>query len=198
MAATFDVESVERFVEKKDVGFLGECPGDVGALLLAAGKLVDLAIGNVAKIHGGNGILGFIPVDFPEAFEVSEVGETPHRDDVSNPDGEMTLMLVDLRKVSDFASSFGNRILTPVDDTGLLLEKTGQESNEGAFSCAVWSQKGEALTAVGREFDLAEGFLHSVAIAYSCQVELMVLVAHGYSSQVKVSSSVAFPRPQRV
>jgi hypothetical protein len=36
VAATFDIESVERFIEKKDVGLLGQGPGDESPLLLAA------------------------------------------------------------------------------------------------------------------------------------------------------------------
>ena len=101
MATAFDVETVEGFVEKKDVSFLRQSTGDKGALLLAAGKLVDLAVCNVAKIHRGDGLLGFFLIDFFEPAEVADVGETSHCDDIADPNGKVALMAIDLGKVGD-------------------------------------------------------------------------------------------------
>ena len=128
MTATLDVESVEGFVEKKDMGLLGKGASDIGALLLSAGELIDLAIGNVTEIHGGNGFFGFLAIDFPEAFEVSKMGVASHRDDVADSNGKVPLVLIDLGKVCDLASGFCDGGFTPVDDAALLFQKSGEGS----------------------------------------------------------------------
>ena len=96
MAAAFDVESIERLVEEEDVGLLGKGAGDEGSLLLAAGELVDLPVGNIAEIHGGDGLLGFFLIDFFKTLEVSDVGKASHCDDIAHPDGELALVMVGL------------------------------------------------------------------------------------------------------
>ena len=104
MAAAFDVEAVERFVEEKDVSFLSERAGDVSSLLLAAGELVDLAIGNVFQLHRGERGFALLLVDFAKAFEMTQMRKASHLDDVAYPEREVLLMLIDLWKVSDFAA----------------------------------------------------------------------------------------------
>ena len=64
MASTFDIETIERFVKEKDVSFLGESTGDVSSLLLAAGELVDLAIGNVLQLQRGERGLALLGICF--------------------------------------------------------------------------------------------------------------------------------------
>ena len=162
VAAAFDIESVERFIEKKDVGFLSEGAGDVSALLLPAGELVDLSFGNVAEFHGGDGFFGLFSIDFSEAFEVAEVGEATHRDDVADTEREVALVLIDLREVGDFAASVGDVFIAPVDVAGLVFQESGEKTNEGAFSSAIWAEKGQALSAFDREINLAESKLSSV------------------------------------
>ena len=90
------------------MGFLGEGPRDVSALLLATGELVDLPVGDILQFHGGNGFVCFLLVDFSEASEVAEVREASHRDDIANADGEVPLVLIDLGKVSDFTPGFSD------------------------------------------------------------------------------------------
>lgn len=200
VAAAFDVETVKGFIEKKDVGLLGEGAGDVSSLLLAAGELVDLAVGDVAEVHDGDGFFGLFAVNLSEAFKVAEVWEAAHRDDVADSDREVALVLIHLGEVGDFASRFGDRVFTPVDDAGLLFEQSGEEPNEGAFSGTVWAEEGETLAAVDGEVNFTEGGLGSVTEPDAGEVELMMLVsvAHGCFSQVKVTSSVTSPKPQRV
>lgn len=149
VAAAFDIEAIEGFIEEEDVGFLGEGAGDEGALLLAAGELVDLAMGDVTEIHGGDGFCGLGPIDFPEALEMAEVWEATHCYDIAHPDWEVALVAIDLGKVSNFTACFREGIFTPLDGAGLLFEESGEESDEGAFAGAVWAQEGEALAAVG-------------------------------------------------
>ena len=149
MAPALDIESVEGFIEKEDVGFLGEGPGDESPLLLTAGELVDLAIGNVAEIHGGDGFFGFGVINFTKALEVAEVGEATHCNDVAHADREVALVTIDLGKVGDFTARLGNGIFTPLDGPGLLFEKPGEEPDEGAFPGTIWSEEGKALAAVG-------------------------------------------------
>jgi hypothetical protein len=149
VAAAFDIESVEGFIEKEDVGFLGEGPGDEGSLLLTAGELVDLAVGNVTEIHGGDGFFGFGAINFTEALEMSEVREATHCYDVAHPDREVALMAIDLGKVSDFTTCLRDGIFTPLNGAGLLFEEPGEESDEGAFSGAIWAEESKTLPAVG-------------------------------------------------
>lgn len=68
MAAAFDIESVEGFIEQENVSFLGEGAGDVSALLLSAGELVDLAVSDVAEVHGGDRFLGLFQIHFSETL----------------------------------------------------------------------------------------------------------------------------------
>lgn len=198
VAPALDVEAVERFVEQKDMGLLGEGPGNEGALLLAAGELVNLPVGNVAQLHRGNRFLGFFTVELTETAKVPEVGEAPHRHDIADPDRKMTLVLIDLGKVGDFAAGFRNGTFPPAEGAGLGCQESGQEPDEGAFACTIGTQKGEALAAMDRKGDVAKGFLASIRETDVGKRELVVGVIHFISSQVKVISLVTSENPQRV
>lgn len=198
MTTAFDIESVEGFIEKKDMSFLGEGPGDEGALLLAAGELIDLAMGDVAEVHGRDGFFGFFAIYFVEAFKMAEMGEASHCHDIADPNREMALMAIDLGEVGDFASCFRDGIFPPLDGSGLLREKPGEKSDEGAFARSVWTEEGKALTAVSREDNIAQSHLGAVVIADSGEIELVVFVLHGSGSQVNSTSSVTSISPQRV
>src|SRR5688500_1503513 len=50
-----DVEEGRRLVEQQHVGLLGQRHGDPDALALAAGQLVDRAVGDVERVGGGEG-----------------------------------------------------------------------------------------------------------------------------------------------
>lgn len=115
VASAFDIESVEGFVEEENVGLLGKGAGDVSALLLATGELVDLPVGNVVKIHRGDGLFGFLAVDFIEATEVSDVGEASHGDDVAHANREVPLVAIDLGKIGDFTAESYERLFAPVE-----------------------------------------------------------------------------------
>lgn len=198
MAAAFDIESVKRFVEKKNVGFLREGAGDESTLLLSAGKLIDLAVGNVAELHRCDGLLGFFAVDFFEATEMTDVWKATHRDNITNANGKVALMVIDLRKVSDFLAEGGERLLPPVELSFLRREKTSEQSDEGAFARAVGTEEGEALTTMSGEGDVAESFFGAVAEADIFQIELVMFVAHFSTSHWQVNVSVASTVPQRV
>lgn len=111
--------------------------GDEGSLLLASRKLVDLPVGEISKVHCGDGFFGLQLIDFSKALEVSEVREAPHRNDVPDPDGEVALVAVNLRKVGDFSSGVRDGLLPPLNGAGLLFEKPGEEFDKSAFSGAV-------------------------------------------------------------
>ncbi len=151
MAAAFDVESIERLVEEEDVGFLGKGAGDEGSLLLAAGELVDLPVGNIAEIHGGDGLLGFFLIDFLKTLEVSDVGEASHCDDIAHPDGEVALVMVGLGKVGYLFSEGCEWLLAPVECSVLRIEESGEEADERGFACAIGAKESEPLAAVGGE-----------------------------------------------
>ena len=115
MAAALDVEPVKRFIEEKDVGFLGECAGDVGALLLPAAELVNLAVGDLAQFHASDRLLGLFFVNFPKAAEVAEVWVAAHCDDVADAEWEVALVLIDLREVGNLSAGFRDGVLSPID-----------------------------------------------------------------------------------
>ena len=151
MAAAFDIESIERLVEEEDVGLLGKGAGDEGSLLLAAGELVDLPVGNIAEIHGGDGFLGFFLIDFFKTLEVSDVGKASHRDDIAHPDGEVALVMVGLGKIGYFFSEGCEWLLAPVECSVLRGEESGEEADERGFACAIGAKESEPLAAVGGE-----------------------------------------------
>lgn len=198
VAAAFDIEAIEGFVEKKDMSFLGQGAGNVGALLLAARELIDLTMGKAAKIHCFDCFGCFLSIDGTEATEVPEVGKSSHRHDIADADGEVALVSVDLREVGDFPSRLVHRTFSPEEGAGLGREESGEESDQGAFACPVGAEKGQPLAAVDREGDVAQGLLVPVLEGNIVEIELMVDVVHDGSSQVKEISSVTSPRPQMV
>lgn len=66
------IDSGERFIHQGDRGILGECTGQEYALLLAARKLRDLAMGKILHSDGFEGGLGAIMFGFAGALEPSE------------------------------------------------------------------------------------------------------------------------------
>ena len=160
------------------MGFLGEGPGNVSSLLLATGKLVDLAVGDIPQFHGGYGFVSLFTIDLSEASEMSEVWKASHCDDVANADGEVALVLVDLGKVGNFASGIRDGFLPPIHGAGLSFQEAGEEADQRALSCSVGSEKSQSLSAVHGEGDFCERFLGAVAIGNVGKVELMVNVAH--------------------
>jgi hypothetical protein len=69
-----EIEAREGFVEEEDVGALRECAGEEDALLLSAGELADLAVGEGGDVEfvesaGDGGVVGF-----REAGEEAEAG----------------------------------------------------------------------------------------------------------------------------
>lgn len=117
MGPAFDIETIEWFVEEKDVSFLGQGAGNEGSLLLAARELVDLPVGNPPEVHGLKCLIGFFLINLPEATEMTEMGKTSHGHDIANADGKMTLVLIDLGKVGDLPSGPGERMTAPFQVT---------------------------------------------------------------------------------
>lgn len=125
MAPALNVEPVEWFVQQENMGFLSKSSGDEGPLLLASRELVDLAVCEALEIHGGDGFLDFLVVDFSESPKVSQMWKATHRDDITNPDRKVALVPVDLRKVGDFPSVFGQIALPPLEAAALLFQEAG-------------------------------------------------------------------------
>lgn len=198
MAAALDVEPIEGFIEKKNMSFLSQGPGNVGALLLATRELIDLMIGNAAKIHCFNRFGRFCAIDGPKATEMPEVGKASHRHNIADADGEVALVSVDLREVGDFSSGLVHRTFSPEEGPGLGGEESGEEADQRAFACPVRAEKGEPLAAVDREGNGAQGLFVPVVEGNIGKIELVVCVVHDGSSQVKKISSVTSPRPQMV
>lgn len=148
VAAAFDIETVKRLIKEEDVGLLCQGAGDEGALLLTAGELVDLTIGNFTKVHGRDGFLGLGSVDISKAFEVPKVRKTPHRNDVTDANGEVSLVTINLGKIGDLPPGVGDGLLAPLNGAGLLFQEPGEEFDESAFTGAVRAEKSEALTAM--------------------------------------------------
>lgn len=96
MALVLHIEAIERLIEEENVGLLGKGSGNKRSLLLPSRELVNLAVRNGTEIHRFDRLICFFLIDLPEATEVAKVGEASHCHHIADPDGEMSLVLVDL------------------------------------------------------------------------------------------------------
>jgi len=155
MAAAFDIESVEGFIEQENMSFLGEGAGDVSALLLSAGELINLAVRDVAEFHSGNRFFGFLRIYFSETLQMSEVWKASHRDNIANANWKVALMLINLREIGNFTTGLGEGCFAAVDGAVLMFEQAGEKADESAFSCSIGTEKSKSLSAMNREIDLS-------------------------------------------
>ena len=95
------VHALEGFVHEVDVGVLDERAGQEGALLLAAGKLADLAVGVVLHADLVQGVQGEIGVLFARSANPAEGAVAAHRDHVEDAGGEVPVDAAALGDVAD-------------------------------------------------------------------------------------------------
>ncbi len=82
-----EVEEGRGLVEKQDVGLLRQGHGDPDTLALAAGELVDGAVGEVERAGGGEGLADGAVVGGGPAAEPALVGIAAAADEIGDEDG---------------------------------------------------------------------------------------------------------------
>ena len=83
------VDGGEGFVHEVDFGILDEGAGEEDPLLLAAGELGDLAVGELADADLFEGGAGLFTLGFADAFEPTEFAVGSHGDNVEGADREI-------------------------------------------------------------------------------------------------------------
>ena len=104
MTAALDIKAIERFIKKKHMGFLSKRTRNVSALLLATGELVDLAIGDILKLHTRNGSFRLLAINDAEFAKMTEMREAAHFHHIANPERKVLLVMIDLREVGDLTA----------------------------------------------------------------------------------------------
>ena len=83
------VDAGEGLVHEVDAGVLGQGAGEEDALLLAAGKLADLAVGEVADAHLVEAVERLLAVRRLRPAEPAQVAVETHEHDVERRGGEV-------------------------------------------------------------------------------------------------------------
>ena len=95
------VHAAKRFVHQVEVRLLGQGPGQEGPLLLAAGELADLPIGELGHTHLLQRLHGDPAVRSPRAPEPSQVAVAPHQHHVADRGRKIPVHAAALRHVGD-------------------------------------------------------------------------------------------------
>ena len=80
------IDVVERFVEEHEVGVVGQSAGEHDALLLPAGELTDLAIGQMVDLHRRHRRPNAVVILARRPFEPPQMNVAPHHYDVAHVD----------------------------------------------------------------------------------------------------------------
>jgi hypothetical protein len=137
-----DVEILCGFVEKKQVGLLGEAECDLYALSLAPTQLVEDAILQSRDIREMEGTIYGDAVFFIGSAQQAEVRCAPLFDDLSN--GELEGYVEQLGNESNGASKMpqteiSQRCPVEKDGAGSCWKRSRSETKERRFACAVWT-----------------------------------------------------------
>jgi len=109
------IQTSEGFIKKEDMGFLSECPGEKGPLLLSSRKLADLTVTKISNTQSVEGVLNSFMVFSCITFPQSKVGVPSHFDQTAHGDGEIPVDFLPLGKISELAGPLFHGCATPLD-----------------------------------------------------------------------------------
>ena len=147
------VEVGERFVEQEDVAFEGERACESDALLLAAGKLVDLAFREFRHAnhfeHLADGLPDLRTRGLPDPEPEFDVfGDVQVR-----PQG---VVLEHHRGVAGFRGQGGDVAPAEHDGAGVLPDQPGDDAQERGFAAAGGAEQEHEFAGFDGEVDAAE------------------------------------------
>jgi len=109
------IQTSEGFIKKEDMGFLSECPGEKGPLLLSSRELADLTVTKISNTQSVEGVLNGFMVFSCITFPQSKVGVSSHFDQTAHGDGEIPVDFLPLGKISKLAGPLFHGCATPLD-----------------------------------------------------------------------------------
>ena len=170
------IQTSEGFIKKEDMGFLSECPGEKGPLLLPPRELADLTvtkISNAQSVEGVlNGFMVFICVTFPQ----SKVGVSSHFDQTAYGDGEIPVDLFPLGKISELAGPLFHGCATPLDVPPSPWDQACDGLQKSRFSSAIGSNQCYPVSAGSSHRNIPEGSYRSVGNLEVTDNQLMVVI----------------------
>lgn len=139
-AGMIHVEVVQRFVQQNVVGALAEYHGNHGALALAAGKLGQVAVGEVLQVELGKRVFdnGFVVFRRPALV----VGIAAEHEQVAhgNAAHDAVFLGEDRERAGEFGGGGGFDVFACVADVAVYQRlKPRHKGEEGGFACAVWA-----------------------------------------------------------
>ena len=109
------IQPREGLVQQEDVGLLGQRPRQEGPLLLAAGKLGNLAVRQGLHAQHMQGLLHDVPVMRPELLPQAQGRVAPHLHQGAHGDGEGPVHVGTLGQVGYFSRRIMQGAAIPQD-----------------------------------------------------------------------------------
>ncbi len=151
------VDGGEGFVHEIDAGVLDEGAGEEGALLLAAGELADLAVGEVLHADLFEGVHGGLAFALPGAANPAEAAVEAHGYDVEYGGGEVPVDAAALGDVADEAADLFVGLAVEPDCAGGAGDEFEGGLDEGAFAGAVGADYGHEDALGHAQVDVPDG-----------------------------------------
>ena len=151
------VDGGEGFVHEIDAGVLDEGAGEEGTLLLAAGELADLAVGEVLHADLFEGVHGGFAFALPGAADPAEAAVEAHGDDVEDGGGEVPVDAAALGDVADEAADLFVGLAVEPDCAGGAGDELEGGLDEGAFAGAVGADYGHEDAFGHAQVDVPDG-----------------------------------------
>ena len=150
------VDPRHRLVHEIHVGSLSQRSGQKRPLLLAAGKLSDLPIGQVGQAHLRQAIAGPGDVGRARSFEPPQPAERSHQHEVAHAHGRIPVAALALRNVADAAALRRHGPAEHADAAADQRHQTQDRLDERAFAGAVRPDDGDQLRLVQRQVDIPQ------------------------------------------
>jgi hypothetical protein len=157
------VDACERFVHEVEASVLCEGAREEDALLLAAGELADLAVGEVSDADFIEAIEGGVAMVLGRAAQPADASVEPHGYDVQGTGGEIPVDAFALRDVTDPGAALVVRGAEDADPAGGWFDEAERGFEEGAFAGAVGADDGYEATFGEGEVDVPEDRLGVVS-----------------------------------
>ena len=157
------VQVVQRLVQQDVVGVLGQHHGDIGALTLTAGELVEvpvLQLGEVEEVDGLGDVLLVLDVQATVRMRVaSETDQLAHR----QAGDEVVLLPQDGQFLGDLPGRGPEHVLaSDGDGAGVRLLEASDHGEQGGLAGAVGADECRHATGGDVEADGADGDLVAV------------------------------------
>ena len=181
LAAQLEVEGAERLVEEQHLGVVDQRAGDGDALLLAAGELVRLALGEVAELHELQHVVDLLlhRLDAPPAQPEGDVlGDVQVREERVRLEDGVHRPLV--------RRQIGDVLVAEEDRAGGRLLKPGDHAERGGLATARRAEQGEERALRDGQFERVDGGEGAVRLADPGEADVAAggAVCHGWGPRV--------------